>query len=53
MYIQLEAESRRSEFLNEDSSAKLLEVSLGDQAFHVALSDIELAVFRQVDGAVV
>lgn len=31
-------------------SSKLLQVSLRDQAFHIALSDIELAIFRQVDG---
>lgn len=34
-------------------STQFLKVALGYQAFHVALPDIELAIFRQVDGTVV
>lgn len=32
------------------SLAQFLEVPLGDQSFHVSLSDIELAVLGQSDG---
>lgn len=32
-------------------SAQALEVSLCDQAFHVTLADVELAVFREGDGS--
>lgn len=39
--------------MTEISSTESLEISLRNQAFHITLPDVELAVFRQRDGPVI